>query len=85
MVLTTETIKEGEDIKLWCQVAGVPRPVVNWLHNDDNVRSTERTRIVENDDGSHYLWIRNATKADAGLYVCRAAVRLSSMTKPAVG
>uniref|UniRef100_A0A914WIF3 Ig-like domain-containing protein n=2 Tax=Plectus sambesii TaxID=2011161 RepID=A0A914WIF3_9BILA len=73
VTLTTESVLEGNEIKLWCQVTGVPRPVVNWLHNEENVRSTERTRIVENDDGSHYLWIRNAIIADAGLYVCRAA------------
>lgn len=56
------------------QVTGIPRPVVNWLHNEDSIRSTERTRVVENDDGSHYLLIRNAIIADSGLYICRAAV-----------
>lgn len=44
----TQRAKIGNDVTLWCNASGYPKPVVYWMRED-------RTRQLP--DGSHQYWV----------------------------
>lgn len=58
----------GAEINIKCEVDGHPYPNITWYYNEQELHSTGRIQIV-NDD---HLVIRGATPEDSGEYTCTA-------------
>ena len=66
-------LKEGESIKLTCQVEGNPRPVVTWLKDGKNLPQSLRfntSYIVPT--GMSSLTVTGTLQTDCGNYTCVA-------------
>lgn len=66
-------IKEGEKLALKCETSGYPTPKVFWMRNN------QQLLLSESDVSS--LVIENATKKDAGRYICIATNKAGSTEK----
>lgn len=66
---TAQSLMKGKKGKIKCQVAADPSPIVNWILNNEAIRSGDRYGIES--DG---LTIDNVQASDAGSYTCRAIV-----------
>uniref|UniRef100_A0A3P8V4C2 Ig-like domain-containing protein n=1 Tax=Cynoglossus semilaevis TaxID=244447 RepID=A0A3P8V4C2_CYNSE len=75
--LRKAAVGTGCDIRLRVSVAGHPKPVLTWYHNDDPVPPSEAQ-----DPGG--LWIRDCGTSDAGLYTCVATNDLGEASCSAV-
>ncbi|KAH9643686.1 hypothetical protein HF086_001796 [Spodoptera exigua] len=64
-------IVDGDEVKLMCDVDGVPAPIVYWTFNNTKVTSTTRTRIT-----ADYSLIIKTTLGDTGYYACHAENKL---------
>ncbi|CAH0663934.1 unnamed protein product [Spodoptera exigua] len=64
-------IVDGDEVKLMCDVDGVPAPMVYWTFNNTKVTSTTRTRIT-----ADYSLIIKTTLGDTGYYACHAENKL---------
>ncbi|XP_057664949.1 follistatin-related protein 5-like [Diorhabda carinulata] len=83
-ILTVHTVPEvhvtprlqskrpGEDALMLCHVAGEPFPKVEWLKNDEHLK-TEIPRKYQIIGNGTSLRIRNIAFADTGAYMCQAA------------
>ncbi|XP_031707548.1 striated muscle preferentially expressed protein kinase-like isoform X2 [Anarrhichthys ocellatus] len=65
------------DIRLRVSVAGSPKPLLTWYHNDEPLPPSEAQ-----DSGG--LWIRDCRMSDAGLYTCVATNDLGEASCSAV-
>ncbi|XP_034720163.1 striated muscle preferentially expressed protein kinase isoform X4 [Etheostoma cragini] len=65
------------DIRLRVSVAGFPKPLLTWYHNDELLPASEAQ-----DSGG--LWIRDCRTSDAGLYTCVATNELGEASCSAV-
>ncbi|XP_028427400.1 striated muscle preferentially expressed protein kinase-like [Perca flavescens] len=65
------------DIRLRVSVAGFPKPLLTWYHNDELLPASEA-------QGSGGLWIRDCRTSDAGLYTCVATNELGEASCSAV-
>ncbi|XP_049818576.1 follistatin-related protein 5-like [Aethina tumida] len=82
-ILTVHTVPEvhvtpriqskrpGEDATMLCHVAGEPFPKVEWLKNDESLRSDNPRKYQIIGNGTA-LKIRNIAFADTGAYMCQA-------------
>lgn len=61
------SILSGTKVSIECHVSGVPEPDVTWSRQDSNMDADGRVFVK----GS-VLIITNATKADTGVYLCKA-------------
>lgn len=59
----------GAEINIKCEVDGSPSPNITWYLNDQELYSSGRIQIVENEER---LIIRGATPEDSGEYKCLA-------------
>ncbi|KAF9410133.1 hypothetical protein HW555_010709, partial [Spodoptera exigua] len=66
-------IVDGDEVKLTCDVIGVPAPTVYWTFNSTKLRSTERKQIT-----TDYSLIIKTTLADTGYYACHAENKLGT-------
>lgn len=58
--------KIGNDVTLWCNATGYPKPIVYWTRDDRNRRLP---------DGSYQYWgnglqVKSASESDTGVYTC---------------
>lgn len=74
-----DTVK-GVTIIITCEVKGVPKPVVNWTKDGQDISPHER--VVLESNGT--LIIRDSIAEDSGNYTCNASSRsgLDSSTSP---
>ncbi|XP_068686392.1 uncharacterized protein [Montipora foliosa] len=63
-------VYEGESLHLKCDAEGTPNPIIVWRKDGDVL---ENTTVVK----EHFI-LENATKADAGAYVCVASNSIGS-------
>lgn len=61
------SILSGTKVSIECHVTGVPEPDVTWSRQDSSMDADGRVFVK----GS-VLIITNATKADTGVYLCKA-------------
>jgi len=67
--LADMTVKEGDDIKLHCQIGGNPPPQVTWLLDGEGIVEAE---IKNDEDGNHELILVESLLDDEGVYTCIA-------------
>ena len=65
-----DTLK-GVTIIIKCEVKGVPKPVVNWTKDGQDLTPDERVVMAPNGT----LIIRDSTAQDSGNYTCTASSR----------
>lgn len=75
--LRKAAVGTGCDIRLRVSVAGFPKPLLSWYHNDEILPPSEAQ-----DSGG--LWIRDCRTCDAGLYACVATNELGEASCSAV-
>lgn len=75
--LRKAAVGTGCDIRLRVSVAGFPKPLLTWYHNDELLPPSEAQ-----DSGG--LWIRDCRTSDAGLYACVATNELGEASCSAV-
>ncbi len=65
----------NSDVEFECEVDGIPRPRITWLHNGDVITPTNYFQIT----GGHNLKILGVIPSDAGMYQCFAENEVSSI------
>ncbi|CAH0719263.1 unnamed protein product, partial [Brenthis ino] len=70
-------VTSGGEVKLSCNVAGNPPPIVTWTKDDLPIVFSNNIHITN--DSS--LVVTNATKFDSGLFVCNASSIMGFVTK----
>lgn len=71
-------VSEGSPVRLECCVVGRPRPTVNWLYDGEPIDETSEFDILNMDDGTCILVIRETFPEDEGEYECRAVNELGT-------
>uniref|UniRef100_A0A8B9LQU9 Ig-like domain-containing protein n=1 Tax=Astyanax mexicanus TaxID=7994 RepID=A0A8B9LQU9_ASTMX len=66
-----QIVTEGEEVTLCVQFCGQPKPVIYWLKDRVNIKSSDRHELGEVQDGRCELRIKSAEKSDAGVYTCK--------------
>ncbi|KAK2186867.1 hypothetical protein NP493_186g03131 [Ridgeia piscesae] len=66
------TANVNGEVEWTCQVAGLPRPKVTWLHADKEITASDKYELHESDN-LFCLKVKNIDEDDAGLYLCRVA------------
>ena len=61
------SVLSGTKVSIECHVSGVPEPDVAWSRQDSNMDTDSRVFVKDS-----VLTIANATKADTGVYLCKA-------------
>ncbi|XP_043203260.1 obscurin-like isoform X2 [Amphibalanus amphitrite] len=61
----------GLDAKFACRVTALPKPEVQWLFNDQPLKSSKKHKIRREEDACT-LSVRECAEGDAGTYTCRA-------------
>jgi len=61
------SVLSGTQVSIECHVSGVPQPDVTWSRQDNNMATDGRVLVKDS-----VLIITNATKADTGVYLCKA-------------
>ena len=61
------SVLSGTKVSIECPVSGVPKPEVTWSRQDNNMDTDGRVLVIDS-----VLIITNATRADTGLYLCKA-------------
>ena len=59
--------KQGEDIKLTCDVKGYPIPVIKWYKNNTPLPKADRIQVFEDNS----VVLTQTTIIDGGSYTCR--------------
>ncbi|KAK5847906.1 hypothetical protein PBY51_016998 [Eleginops maclovinus] len=66
-----QEVTQGQDVVISAQVAGQPKPMVNWLKDRVSVKTAGRFAVRDTDDGTTEMRISSAQRSDAGHYVCK--------------
>lgn len=61
-------ITAGESVVLQCMAAGIPKPTIQWLKDEDFIHATERHFFTAEDQ---LMIIVDTTLSDAGIYQCK--------------
>ena len=64
---TNTTVRPGDEVKFTCVSAGVPKPTVEWLKNDNILTNQNGVKITETE-----LIVSPVKALDSGRYTCRA-------------
>jgi len=64
---TNTTVRPGDDGKFTCVSAGVPKPTVEWLKNDNLLTNQDGVKVTETE-----LIVSQVKDLDSGRYTCRA-------------
>lgn len=64
---TNTTVRPGDDVKFTCVYAGVPKPTVEWLKNDNLLTNQDGVKVTETE-----LIVSQVKDLDSGRYTCRA-------------
>ncbi|KAM9753473.1 titin-like [Menidia menidia] len=67
LLANTFSVKAGNDLKIDIPIKGVPSPTAAWTKEGNIVKETSRVN-VQTSDSSIQLFIKDATKIDAGMY-----------------
>ncbi|CAF5082554.1 unnamed protein product, partial [Rotaria sp. Silwood1] len=62
----------GQDTQISWKFSGIGKPRVTWFFNDQPLPTNDRLRVMETDDGTSILTIRQAELGDQGVYTARA-------------
>ncbi|KAM9409703.1 leucine-rich repeats and immunoglobulin-like domains protein 1 [Pholidichthys leucotaenia] len=65
--LEDHSVVVGETVALHCKALGSPPPRITWLHNDQQLRNSDRYHFTP---GKQLLVISSASLEDAGRYTC---------------
>ena len=63
------------DVEFECEVDGIPKPRITWLHNGDVITPTSYFQIID----GHNLKILGIVESDAGMYQCFAENEVGSI------
>ncbi|MFH4975264.1 hypothetical protein AB6A40_001973 [Gnathostoma spinigerum] len=77
-LLRSCTVTENNDAILRCRVEGVPKPIVKWMKDGEEVVTSERLKVEYLEDGTATLTIKNAKVSESGEYRCDATNSLGS-------
>ena len=72
----------GLDAKFACRVTALPKPEVQWLFNDQPLKSSKKHKIRRDEDACT-LSVRECAEEDAGTYSCRATNSEGTVTSSA--
>ncbi|XP_078142269.1 titin-like [Centroberyx gerrardi] len=70
--LNPVTVSEGEKLSLRCHICGSPPLTIQWMKDRRELKSSGNTRITFV-DGTACLEVSQASKSDAGDYLCKAS------------
>lgn len=70
--LTGLVVKDGDAVSLSCEITGMPKPSITWLHGGKKVENSEEF-AYENSDDTYKLIIAEVFPEDAGIYCCEAS------------
>jgi hypothetical protein len=65
--LTKFTLNEKSQVKLECNVIGIPKPIIKWFKNNEEVRSGDKFKS-ENKLDNYSLIIKDCTNNEKGVY-----------------
>ena len=66
----TQTVTEGTNVRLLCEVSGDPIPEHTWFQNENRITSLNDDRFKVDEKGT--LTIEKVTGKDTNKYICRA-------------
>ena len=61
------TVGEKNQFKIECQISGLPKPTIKWLKGNDELRSTEKSKL-ENKQEIYSLFIKDCSSYEQGVY-----------------
>jgi len=70
-------VAAGEQVELSCEVTGLPRPQITWMHNTQELGLEEQAQTEILPSGS--LLIRSADTSDMGIYQCIARNEMGAL------
>nr|NP_523891.2 peroxidasin, isoform A [Drosophila melanogaster]NP_995975.1 peroxidasin, isoform E [Drosophila melanogaster]NP_995976.1 peroxidasin, isoform D [Drosophila melanogaster]NP_995977.1 peroxidasin, isoform C [Drosophila melanogaster]Q9VZZ4.1 RecName: Full=Peroxidasin; Flags: Precursor [Drosophila melanogaster]AOQ10577.1 Pxn-RA [synthetic construct]AAF47668.1 peroxidasin, isoform A [Drosophila melanogaster]AAS64946.1 peroxidasin, isoform C [Drosophila melanogaster]AAS64947.1 peroxidasin, isofo len=70
-------VAAGEQVELSCEVTGLPRPQITWMHNTQELGLEEQAQAEILPSGS--LLIRSADTSDMGIYQCIARNEMGAL------
>ena len=84
--MTNQTINEGDNLVLACQVCGKPTPSITWEGPPAStpLRADQRVRTVEKENGMARLEIVGIQQEEKGEYTCIATNAIGSQTSSAL-
>ncbi|CAF4918201.1 unnamed protein product, partial [Rotaria socialis] len=62
----------GQDTQISWKFSGIDKPRVKWLFNNKPLPTSDRFKIADTEDGTSTLSIRQAERADQGIYTAMA-------------
>lgn len=72
LMLRNVEAKEGESVKMACQVKGRPDPEIFWCRNGQKLSSSAHCQLTKESSGLTTLTIARVEKSDQGEYMVRA-------------
>ena len=78
----SDTKTEGENVTLYCDAIGNPKPRISWTRNGSLIDISSNSRIRFSIDKKQ-LTIRNVSRTDSGEYRCVAKNSLGNVTSNA--
>ena len=81
-LLENTNVNEGQNLTLFTEALGTPKPSISWVHNGKILRSNDSCKIEET-DGSCKVEIRNVNLNHSGAYSCTAENKGGEITTSA--
>lgn len=66
--ITKLSVNEKSQIKIDCQITGLPKPAIKWLRNDDEIKTNEKYKFETKQD-TYALLIKDCSFKEKGAYV----------------
>ena len=83
----------GQNLTLKCRCQGIPKPIIKWYQNDNEIKSTTKQKIESQSDGTQTLTINRVDLTDGGEFKITATneqgtvtskCQISVLTKPKI-